>query len=585
MRRWRKKKDVVLIISGQISFYTFFLKALFSNRTFSLQYSSSFVIVNNFLLEVNILKKFFHLFFVTLAICLCFWNLQIETVEAKNLPEADFLTYEELKTLYEQKTFAPPLEVKLSHLLKTPIIDNSYQNKQDPFPKSLQLGKYLRVAQWNIQYGIEYEMVEAIFSSETKFLALLDKEKYPDGSEVQQEILNQARALRGADVIILNEVDWGLKRTNYRNVAADLAERLGMNYAFGVQFVELSPIYFSQESADKDQDKNNILKIIKVDPERYKGLNGTAILSRFPLENVRLIPFHSQPYDWYASEKKDLSILEKGKRELSRRVFLEKTLREVRRGGRMMLLADIVDERLPSGRVTVTATQLENRTSPSNRQLQLKELLETIKDIHNPVILAGDMNTSTEDLTPTSFRREFLKRFGKPKFWIDQGIGYLFGIGFVEDFLISAFAFGHKFADPTVRHIPFIAPNYEKKFFTRLKEFRFADGKAFDLRGDRTRSYGIRADFLSNSNQRGQKGFIATYQVKRPIMIVGKYKLDWIFVKPANLTNPQDTNESYVFAPHFARTLYLINTAIKDHVSDHRPLLVDLPLGEPFIQQ
>jgi hypothetical protein len=35
--------------------------------------------------------------------------------------------------------------------------------------------------------------------------------------------------MKQADVLVLNEVDWGLNRTLFRNVAADLAEGLGMN--------------------------------------------------------------------------------------------------------------------------------------------------------------------------------------------------------------------------------------------------------------------------------------------------------------------------------------------------------------------
>jgi hypothetical protein len=66
-------------------------------------------------------------------------------------------------------------------------------------------------------------------------------------------------------------------------------------------------------------------------------LHGIAILSRFPLENVRLVPFKNQPYDWYQSEKNGASFLEKGKRKIAGKVFLEETLREVRRGGRTTL--------------------------------------------------------------------------------------------------------------------------------------------------------------------------------------------------------------------------------------------------------
>ena len=56
----------------------------------------------------------------------------------------------------------------------------------------------------------------------------------------------------------------------------------------------------------------------------YKGLHGTAILSRFPLVNVRLIPFRTQGHDWYGLEKKGVTKLEKGKRKLSEIAFQQK---------------------------------------------------------------------------------------------------------------------------------------------------------------------------------------------------------------------------------------------------------------------
>ena len=395
--------------------------------------------------------------------------------------------------------------------------------------------------------------------------------------------MEQAAALRAADIIVINEADWGMKRTKYRNTAADLATRLKMNYAFGVQFVELSPIHLSQKAELANADEKELTEFLKVDANRYRGLHGVAILSRFPLENVRLVPFKNQPYDWYKEEKNGASILENGKRKLAQTIFLEETASEVRRGGRTTLIADIVDARLPSGRISIAATHLENRTKSANRVKQLNELLETIKEIRNPVVVAGDMNTSGSDLTPTSFRRELMRRFGNPRYWIKQVIQYALGFGFVEDVGLGSLAFGRKYADPTVRDIPFFSSNSARKFFTTLKKFRFTDGGAFDFRGDAARSSNGKGKTLANSNERGGKGFITTYQVNRPLYIIGKYKLDWIFVKPANLQNPTDRRESYQFAPHFGRTLFAVNEAVPDRISDHRPMIVDLPLGEPLL--
>ena len=47
--------------------------------------------------------------------------------------------------------------------------------------------------------------------------------------------------LQSADVLVLNEVDWGMKRSDYRAVVKDLADALKMNWAYGVEFVEVDP--------------------------------------------------------------------------------------------------------------------------------------------------------------------------------------------------------------------------------------------------------------------------------------------------------------------------------------------------------
>ena len=79
-----------------------------------------------------------------------------------------------------------------------------------------------------------------------------------------------------------------------------------MNYAYGVEFVEVDPLtmgldtqVFAEEVEEADTEPGesksamleHVEQIMKPDPERYHGLHGSAILSRYPLENVRLIPF------------------------------------------------------------------------------------------------------------------------------------------------------------------------------------------------------------------------------------------------------------------------------------------------------
>ena len=114
-------------------------------------------------------------------------------------------------------------------------------------------------------------------------------------------------------------------------------------------------------------------------------------------------------------------------------------------------------------------------------------------------------------------------------------------------------------------------------FFDKLKEFRFLDGNVFDFRGSKDHSTGASGETLSDSNERGSKGFVSTLELNGKFKI--EMKLDWMFVKPPQLTDPNDRDQSYVFAPQFGRTLKTLNYSLKDRISDHNPLIVDLPLA------
>ena len=512
---------------------------------------------------------------------LCF---QLSLVQAAPNSSTDLLTYEELVELYERESPSAPVQLKLQNLLTTPFVNNeaSARGARPLKPRGTGTGRNLRIAQWNIERGLEYEALESVFTDPAKFVSLLDQSKYPLGSAKRAQVLEQAKLLREADIIVLNEVDWGMKRTGYRNVVAALAAALKMNYAFGTEFIEIDPIALGTESFDgmKDADREAMADQIVIDAARYKGLHGTAILSRFPLVNVRLIPFRAQGHDWYGAEKKGVTQVEKGKRKAGELAFQQKVEREVRRGGRMMLMADVEDAEIPKGRLTIVATHLESKTKPKNRVRQLEELLATIKGIEHPVVVAGDMNTSAQDATPTSLKREIKKRFGSKKFWVEQSLKFLTGFSWPNSLLLGGLNEYRKQADPTVRSIHFVASNPEAKFFEVLKKFRFADGGAFDFRGERGRSIGSGNSPLANSNQRGSKGFITTFEVERTLGFIGKFKLDWIFVKPPELKSPYGAGQSYVFAPHHGRTLKELNHSIEDRISDHNPLIVDLPLSQ-----
>ena len=485
--------------------------------------------------------------------------------------------------LYEQDPLPDELRLKLERITTTPFVNNGARARgvQPMKPNNPNLGRVLRVASWNIERGLNFNAVRAALLGADRFASFLDSKKYPPGSKNRLEILQQASLLRQADVIVLNEVDRGVKRTDYRDVARDLATALGMNYAYGVEFVEVDPLALGTETFEgiKDADERTaLMKQSAVDKTRTQNLHGTAILSRYPLSNVRLIPFKYQGYDWYVAEKKKISKLEEAKRKGVEFVFDETIAREVRRGGRMMLLADIENAELPSGRVTIVATHLEDKVKSEGRVKQLEELLLQIKEIQNPVIIAGDMNTSGTDATPISLKRAIKHRMGSSSFWVNRGIKYATGVGLLYDVSLGALKTLRTWNDPTVKSVKFVSENPEEKFFDTLKDFRFADGGAIDFRGSKLFSTGESEDTLSDSNERGSKGFVATFSLEGKIDL--EFKLDWIFVKPVGLTEPDDRDQPFNFAPAFGRTLKALNESIKDRISDHNPITADLPLDK-----
>ena len=194
--------------------------------------------------------------------------------------------------------------------------------------------------------------------------------------------------------------------------------------------------------------------------------------------------------------------------------------------------------------------------------------------------MAGDFNSAPGDLSPTSVIREAKRKVKDPTMWFSVAVSHLAPQALLVNATRTVSNVTKNYQNPTAKHIPVIAPNYTAGLFKAIEEYRFTDGRAFDFRGDPDRSVNGDSGLLSNSNQRDRFGYKTTFQVRRPIGdIVGKYRLDWVFVK-SFLTNPKDSNGSYQFAPHFGRTLEDMNTVVSKQFSDHHPSIVDLPFDE-----
>lgn len=498
----------------------------------------------------------------------------------------ELLTFDELVKLSDTDELHAPLAAKLNRLLTTPFWGNDAElgGGLPHRPTVEGFGPVLRVASWNIERGINLDLIKLAFSNPDGFMQSALRRGSVDDRK-RDNLMQQLQRLREADVIVLNEVDLGMKRTDYRDIARELAHDLGMNYVFGVEFVEVDRL--EDLGIDKVQMEDPVLaqelkQDLEPDSSRYLGLHGNAILSRYPIVAGARIIRLPVCHDWYKAEKAAISALEKGKRLAANKVFLERIGREVRQGGRMAIVADVRIPDLPGGLATVVNVHLENKCTPECRTKQMDALLSEIKDIRHPLIMAGDLNTTGFDGTPTSVRREILVRVKDYEFWVTQALKWGTPAGLPLAALAPANYFKN-YLDPTSIHLPVIGNNKESILFRHVERHRFTDMGAFDFRGETARNLHNKSRSLANSNQRAAKGFEPTFVLKRDFGgLVGRYKLDWFFVKPSSFQS-RCAGNGYEFAPHFPVTMRDLNSAVPDGVSDHAPITVDLPFLDPQI--
>ncbi len=505
--------------------------------------------------------------------------------------EPALFSYDELVQLSLPHKLSPELAKKLQVITTTPFISNeAYFKGARPRPLEVAgLGPSVRVAFWNLERGLEIDNILLFITDKDAFMAKVNAERKKakeNGKSVRdvdlEKIPQEIDSLRAADVWILNEVDWGVKRTGYREIIRELGKALNMNWAYGVEFLEIDSKQLGTDQFNDGEDKafqEQLVEEFSIDKDRLRALHGNAVLSRYPIRSARIVPF-TVGYDWLKEIK--LRPLEKAKRQASKLVG-EDMMREVRRGQRMTLYVDLDMPEAPGQRVTIAATHLENRTRPKTRRKQLQQLLKEVHEVPNPVIIAGDMNTTGSDSTPTSVENMLYKRYGDLDFWATKGI-QLTGVGLIytgAKTVRNLAGFEYR-VDPTSANIPGASPNLERGFFKTLEKFRFADGKAIDFRGVETHSTNGTAGTLANSNQRQSMGFTPTYVTELIWGNVGvaRFKLDWIFVKD-NINTPRDIAGSYMFAPHFPRALADLNNCLPEPISDHSPITVDLPFREP----
>jgi len=393
---------------------------------------------------------------------------------AEQSANPDLLSFEDLVALASGAAPEGALGARFSALLNTPFVYGETGNSdiQPHRPTVTGLGTVLRVGLWNIERGLNFEQIRSALGDPAEFRPMIASQNLG-----RKEIIeSQLATLQGVDVLILNEADWGMKRTEYRNVTQELAAALHMNYAYGVEFVEVDPVFdlgTEQVHLTDAQEDQRLQQDLQVDRNRYRGLHGTAILSRYPIERARILRL-PVCYDWYNKEYNAISKLEKGRRWSAQKLFSERVERELRQGGRMALIADISVPDLPTGHATIVATHLENKCPPECRRRQMQALLADVKTDNNPLVIAGDLNTTSRDNTPTSIRNEIMTRVTDYKFWIGQAVSHFNPLGIFQ-YTLTPVRYFHGYNDPTAFHLPILWDNREQPLFKTLRKFRFAE--------------------------------------------------------------------------------------------------------------
>jgi len=528
---------------------------------------------------------------VALVSALALASAEPQRAEYARYSAPEPFAYEELRELGAD-SLSDELARKLRALTTTPFLSNeAFLDGAEPHgPEEPGLGRVLRIVLWNVERGVELDAIKLLLGKGDTFVNRYLRARAGRRNEKggkprtidRARMLGDVKALQSADVLVLNEVDWGVKRSGYQAVVRELGQALEMNWAYGVEFLEIDPGQLGTEEFNGVKNENERRRLVKetaVDRKRAQNMHGTAILSRYPIRSAQLKPLEHQAYDWFQDER-DLAGLEKKKRQVAMRVGLESMVRQIRRGGRSVLSVTLDVPELPEGQVTVVSPHLENRADPRDRRLQMLEVLREVREVDHPVIIAGDLNTTMTSSDVTSVQKMLFAKYGTTKFWVNEGIKYATGLGLVYSGLKFGFRSARLQSDPTAQGIKWVAGNQERRLFEEVEQFRFDDGSTFDFRGDSDRTINGLEGTLANSNQRASRGFAPTFSLGIAAGPMRRYKLDWFFVK-GYIEDPRDSSQSYRFAPHRARTMRELNYALGRPLSDHALMSIDLPFEEP----
>ncbi len=193
-------------------------------------------------------------------------------------------------------------------------------------PVATARGSDMRALAWNIERGNVFEgIVDALQNHEL---------------------------LKGKDVLLLTELDYGMARSGNRFVAREIAERLEMNYAF-------APVYIALQKGSGVESES--------EGENTKSIHGLATFSKWPMKNVHAVPLPNGKDKMWGKEK--------------------------RLGYLRALFADIEH---PAGTFRAVTVHLDAHCSRAHRHRQMKIILDHLDTLSPlPTLIGGDWNTTT----------------------------------------------------------------------------------------------------------------------------------------------------------------------------------------------
>ncbi len=164
--------------------------------------------------------------------------------------------------------------------------------------------------------------------------------------------LQNHEVLRDKDLLLLTELDYGMARSGNRFVARELAEQLGLNYAF-------APVYIALQKGSGVESE--------MDGENTLSIHGLAMFSKWPMHNVHAVALPNGKDKMWGKEK--------------------------RLGFLRALFADIEH---PAGTFRAVTIHLDAHCSRAHRRRQMNIILDHLDTLTPlPILIGGDWNTTT----------------------------------------------------------------------------------------------------------------------------------------------------------------------------------------------